>query len=245
MLPKAFVAIEDRRFYHHFGIDPLGLARAFVDQLSRRGGGMQGGSTLTQQLAKNLFLTPERTLSRKVQEAILAVWLERKLHQGPDPRALSEPRLFRRRRLWHRGGGAALFRQARPHSSRLPRPRCSPVLQGAGAARAEPRSRRRRGRAEVVLADMRDQGYVTDGMAKVALGARRPGRREPGGGAANYAADFVMDTLDDSIGALDGDIIVDDDDRFAHCRRRPSSARRGARRRRAASSMSARARSSR
>jgi penicillin-binding protein 1A len=76
-LPKAFVAIEDHRFYDHFGIDPLGIARALVRNILRSGGPLQGGSTLTQQLAKNLFLTQERTASRKIQEAILALWLER------------------------------------------------------------------------------------------------------------------------------------------------------------------------
>ncbi len=77
MLPKAFVAIEDRRFYSHWGVDPLGIFRAVVRNVTGRGG-MQGGSTLTQQLAKNLFLTQERTFSRKIQEAILALWLEHK-----------------------------------------------------------------------------------------------------------------------------------------------------------------------
>src|SRR5690606_33240356 len=67
-LPKAFVAIEDRRFYDHFGIDPIGITRAIYRNL--HGGRLtQGGSTLTQQLAKNLFLTQERTASRKIQEA--------------------------------------------------------------------------------------------------------------------------------------------------------------------------------
>src|SRR5205085_10617026 len=76
-LTKAFVAIEDRRFYYHFGVDPLGILRAVIANASGSGG-TQGGSTLTQQLAKNLFLTQERTISRKFQEAILALWLERK-----------------------------------------------------------------------------------------------------------------------------------------------------------------------
>ncbi|MBN9012490.1 MAG: transglycosylase domain-containing protein, partial [Rhizobiales bacterium] len=76
-LPKAFIAIEDRRFYSHYGIDPLGIARAAVANLLHRGVS-QGGSTLTQQLAKNLFLTQERTLQRKLQEAELALWLEHK-----------------------------------------------------------------------------------------------------------------------------------------------------------------------
>jgi penicillin-binding protein 1A len=74
-LPEAVVAIEDRRFYHHFGIDLIGLARAVVANL-RAGHTVQGGSTITQQLAKNLFLTPDRTLKRKVQEALMALWLE-------------------------------------------------------------------------------------------------------------------------------------------------------------------------
>lgn len=76
-LPGALMAVEDRRFRAHFGLDPLGLARAAIANL-RAGRVVQGGSTLTQQLAKNLFLTPERSLRRKVQEAMLALWLERR-----------------------------------------------------------------------------------------------------------------------------------------------------------------------
>ena len=74
-LPTALLAIEDRRFSPHFGLDPLGLLRAAWVNLTT-GRVAQGGSTLTQQLAKNLFLTPERSLRRKVQEAMLALWLE-------------------------------------------------------------------------------------------------------------------------------------------------------------------------
>jgi penicillin-binding protein 1A len=74
-LPKAVIATEDRRFYGHFGIDPVGLIRAAFANLSA-GHVVQGGSTITQQLAKNLFLTPERSLTRKIQETLLALWLE-------------------------------------------------------------------------------------------------------------------------------------------------------------------------
>lgn len=74
-LPQAVIATEDRRFYSHFGIDLIGLARAtYVNLRARRL--VQGGSTLTQQLAKNLFLTPERSVKRKIQELLLALWLE-------------------------------------------------------------------------------------------------------------------------------------------------------------------------
>jgi penicillin-binding protein 1A len=74
-LPKAVIATEDRRFYSHFGIDPIGLLRASIADL-RAGHVVQGGSTITQQLAKNLFLTPERSPARKVRETLLALWLE-------------------------------------------------------------------------------------------------------------------------------------------------------------------------
>jgi penicillin-binding protein 1A len=76
-IPNAFIAIEDRRFYSHFGIDLIGLSRAMVSNI-QAGGIVQGGSTLTQQLAKNLFFTPERTIERKIQEAMLSIWIERK-----------------------------------------------------------------------------------------------------------------------------------------------------------------------
>jgi penicillin-binding protein 1A len=72
---KAVLATEDRRFFEHFGIDFIGLARAMSEN-ARAGGVVQGGSTLTQQLAKNLFLTNERSLERKIKEAFLALWLE-------------------------------------------------------------------------------------------------------------------------------------------------------------------------
>ena len=76
-VPQAFIAIEDRRFYDHHGVDPMGIGRALGANVMRRGVS-QGGSTITQQLAKNLFLTQDRTYTRKIQELVLALWLERK-----------------------------------------------------------------------------------------------------------------------------------------------------------------------
>jgi penicillin-binding protein 1A len=77
-VPKAFVAIEDRWFYWHFGFNPWGIARSQIYDWTHRGGPLRGGSTITQQLARNLFLTPNQTYRRKAQELILAVWLEMK-----------------------------------------------------------------------------------------------------------------------------------------------------------------------
>jgi len=80
-VPAAFVAIEDRRFYHHFGIDLIGVGRAVISNL-RHGHVRQGGSTITQQLAKTAFLSPERTLRRKAQEVFIALWLEARLSKA-------------------------------------------------------------------------------------------------------------------------------------------------------------------
>ncbi|MDT8760445.1 PBP1A family penicillin-binding protein [Sphingomonas psychrotolerans] len=78
-LPKhvgaAFVAIEDRRFFGHMGVDPRGILRAFLHNATSDGGS-QGGSTITQQLAKNAFLTSDRTVTRKLREVMIAFWLE-------------------------------------------------------------------------------------------------------------------------------------------------------------------------
>ena len=77
-VPRAFLAAEDRRFYSHFGVDPVGIARALrTDVKARRI--VEGGSTITQQIARTLFLTPDQTLKRKLQEAALAVSIERRM----------------------------------------------------------------------------------------------------------------------------------------------------------------------
>jgi penicillin-binding protein 1A len=80
-LIKATLATEDRRFYEHFGIDIPGTMRALVTN-ARAGGVVQGGSSITQQLAKNLFLSNERTIERKVKEAFLAIWLETRISKN-------------------------------------------------------------------------------------------------------------------------------------------------------------------
>ena len=77
-VPAAFVAIEDHNFYHHMGFDAGGIIRSFFRNLLHRHGPLAGGSTITQQLARNLFLTPDQTYRRKAQELMLAFWLERR-----------------------------------------------------------------------------------------------------------------------------------------------------------------------
>ena len=109
-LIKAVLATEDRRFYEHFGIDVLGTFRALVTN-ARAGGVVQGGSSITQQLAKNLFLSQRAHHRAQDQGGVPRALARGAPHQERDPEALSRPRLYGRRRLRRRRGGAVLFRQ--------------------------------------------------------------------------------------------------------------------------------------
>ena len=206
-LPKAFVAIEDKRFYSHFGIDPVGISRAVLRDVTGRGA-VEGGSTLTQQLAKNLFLTQERTLSRKIQEAILALWLERKYskHQilelylnrvyfgsGAYGVEAAAQKYFGKSARFVTLPEAALLAGLMKSPTRL-----APNHNLAGANE----------RAAQVITAMAEQRQITEAQAKTALANPAQVRRDKTAGSINYAADYVMDALDDTVGAIDEDIVV-------------------------------------
>ncbi len=206
-LPKAFIAIEDRRFYSHYGVDPLGMGRALVRDIIGRGA-VEGGSTLTQQLAKNLFLTQERTLSRKIQEAILAVWLERRyskdqilelylnrVYFGSGAYGVegAAQKYFGKSARYVSLSEAALLAGLMKSPSKL-----APTRNPAGAAE----------RATQVITAMAEQGHITEAQAKMALANPAQVWRDKTAGAINYAADYVMDALDDTVGAIDEDIVV-------------------------------------
>jgi len=206
-LPKAFIAIEDRRFYSHWGVDPQGIGRALLRNVSGRGG-MQGGSTLTQQLAKNLFLTQERTISRKMQEAILALWLE---HKYSKDQILE---LYLNRVYFGSGayGVEAASQRYFGHSARNATLSESAVLAGLMKAPSKlAPDRNPEGaseRAAQVVTAMAQEGHISEAMAKTALAHPARAMKEQTGGSINYAADYVMDMLDDTIGAIDQDIVV-------------------------------------
>ncbi|MHB2167282.1 transglycosylase domain-containing protein [Alsobacter sp. R-9] len=207
-LPKAFVAIEDRRFYDHEGIDPVGIARAVFRNVTRTGSSMQGGSTLTQQLAKNLFLTQERTASRKIQEAILAIWLE---HNYSKDQILE----LYLNRVYFGSGAYGVEAAAQKYFGKSARSATlSEAAILAGLVQAPSRLAPNRNpeaaqaRATLVLAAMARDGFITDQMAKIALSNPPEAVRPGGAGSVNYAADYVMDVLDDFIGTIDKDIVV-------------------------------------
>ena len=206
-LPKAFVAIEDRRFYEHFGIDPIGISRAIANNLRGRSG-VQGGSTLTQQLAKNLFLTQERTAARKIQEAILSLWLERTYTKDQ----ILELYL---NRVYFGSGAYGVEAAAQRYFNKSARSvTIAEAAMLAGLVQAPTRLAPNRNpeaatrRAQLVIGAMAEQGFISQAAAKTALTAPAEVPERVGAGSVNYAADYVMDVLDDFIGAIDGDVTV-------------------------------------
>src|SRR3954468_9354590 len=207
-LPKAFLAIEDRRFYSHYGVDPFGIARAVAANVLHRGVS-QGGSTLTQQLAKNLFLTQERTVMRKLQEVILSVWLERKYSKdelldlylnrvyfgsGAYGVEAAAQRYFGKSARQVKVGEAAMLAGVVKSPSRL-----APNRNPAGAER----------RAQAVLAAMGELGFITETMMKTAQAQPARSVKPAGAGSVNYVADWIMDVLDDLVGRIEQDLVVE------------------------------------
>ena len=206
-LPKAFVAIEDRRFYEHFGIDPVGVTRALLRDVTGARD-IEGGSTLTQQLAKNLFLTRERTLSRKIQEAILALWLERRYSKDQ----ILELYL---NRVYFGSGAYGVEAAAQKYFGKSARfVTLSEAALLAGLMKSPTKlapNRNLKGaneRAAQVITAMAEQGHISEAMAKLALANPAEVKRDKSAGSINYAADYVMDALDDTVGAIDEDIVV-------------------------------------
>jgi penicillin-binding protein 1A len=206
-VPKAFVAIEDRRFYDHFGVDPFGIARAAIANIIHRGVS-QGGSTITQQLAKNLFLTQERTLQRKMQEVLLALWLERKFSKtqilelylnrvyfGAGAYGIEQAA----QRYFGKPAGQLTLAEAAMLAGIVRAPsRLAPTRNFAGAER----------RAQTVLKVMTDLNLIGPANERMALANPPKIVEQSGNGAINYVADWVMDTLNDVIGHVDEDIVV-------------------------------------
>jgi penicillin-binding protein 1A len=207
-LPKAFIAIEDRRFYSHYGIDPLGILRAAVTNVLHRGVS-QGGSTLTQQLAKNLFLTQERTLQRKLQEAELALWLERK-HSKAEILELYLNRVYfgsgaygveaAAQRYFGKSAKNVTLAEAAMLAGLVKSPsRLAPNRNPEGAE----------ARAQTVLAAMADAKFITEAQAQASIGHPSYNVKPAGAGTVNYVADWIGEVLDDLVGQIDQSIVVE------------------------------------
>lgn len=199
-VPAAFIAIEDQRFYWHPGFDPVGMTRAVVANV-RAGRVVQGGSTLTQQLAKNLFLTPDQNMRRKTQELMLAVWLELKFTKE-EILALYLNRVYfgggaygieaASQRYFDKGADRLTVGEAALLAGLLKAPsRYSPVSEGERAA----------ARATVVLDEMADAGVITEAQRSAAVAEPVRVSRT----LASQHAQYFIDWLDKSIRGLVGE----------------------------------------
>ncbi|MGI8839876.1 MAG: transglycosylase domain-containing protein [Caulobacteraceae bacterium] len=207
-VPAAFVAIEDRRFYEHPGFDAMGIARAIVTDLGE-GRPSQGASTITQQLARNLYLSGERTLERKAQELVYAVELER---------AYTKRQILGMyvSRVYFGSGAYGIEAAARRYFNK---PAARLTLKEAAILAGIPKSptaydpaeqpAAAEGRADLVLSAMAETGAITEAQrAKAAAASPRVWKAAPGA-PAQYFVDWLDGQARALIGARKEDLIVD------------------------------------
>jgi penicillin-binding protein 1A len=207
-VPNAFIAIEDRRFRSHLGIDPVGLSRAAVQNMIS-GHVVQGGSTLTQQLAKNLFLSPQRTFDRKAQEAVLALYLE---HRYSKNQILT---LYLNRIYF--GAGvfgieAASQKFFGKHASELSLTEAAMIAGSVKApARYNPLSDIDAGlaRAQLVLRAMQEAGFIDDATRALAQATRPRIVLANGTPGSGWFADWVVAHLGEYVDTAAEPIIVE------------------------------------
>lgn len=205
----ALLATEDRRFYYHHGIDPIGIARAMVVNLMA-GRTVQGGSTLTQQLAKNLFLTHERSLKRKIQETLLALWLEREFTKDEILTAYIN-------RVYFGSGAYGIDAAARVY---FDKPATQLNLEEsaliAGLLKAPSRYSPRnnpslaKARTKVVLSAMADAGYIRKDQAEAEFSFPPMPYIKPKANylTERYFTDWLMDIVPKYIGTVSENITV-------------------------------------
>ena len=207
-VPQAVIAIEDRRFYQHFGVDLLGLLRAgFTNLQARRV--VEGGSTITQQLAKNLFLQPDRTIERKFQEMILAFWLESKFTKD-------EILQLYLNRVYYGAGAVGIERAAQRFFSRSAREVnlaqaaiLAAVLKAPSAYNPINHPDRATARARLVVNGMVEAGFITRSEADRSATLKTAVKVSNYLPATQYIVDYVSEQLPDLIGKYDQSIVVE------------------------------------
>ena len=207
-VPNAVIAIEDRRFRSHYGVDPIGLLRAAYTNYSS-GRLVQGGSTLTQQLAKNLFLNPERTIERKLQEVVLAVWLES--HFTKDEIL----QLYLNRVYF--GAGATGIEKAAQVYFQKPASELSVgeaatlagVLKAPSATNPISNPKAAAERARLVLLAMADVGFITRQEAEAIASQPAEARAQAFASAKYYVVDWVSEQLPEFVKDYEQSLVVE------------------------------------
>ena len=206
-VPAAFVAIEDRRFYQHFGIDVVGLASVAVESV-KAGGVTRGASTITQQVAKNLFLTPDQTLGRKVQEALLAVWLEHNYSKDQILELYLNRVNFGHEKYGIEAAAQFYFGKSARNISLSEAAMLAGSLQAPSRLNPKGNQQLIEARQKLVLQAMAKEGYISPAEAKAAT--IDPGQivRTKVAGSESYVADWVEGLVTAYIGDIKEDVVV-------------------------------------
>ncbi len=200
---NAFLAIEDRRFYSHWGVDPRGLVRAALNNLGS--GGTQGGSTITQQLAKITFLTPERSLTRKAREMLIAFWLEGWLTKDQIlERYLSN--VYFGDNVYGLRAASLHYFYRQPERLTLPQAAMLAGLVQAPSRLAPTRNpKAAQKRAKMVITAMAAAGFIDAAKARATEPARLDVRTRNTVPTGTYFADWAMPAARDLAGATYGE----------------------------------------
>ncbi|QYO77040.1 PBP1A family penicillin-binding protein [Devosia salina] len=206
-VPAAFIASEDRRFMSHFGVDPIGLMSVAIEMIEARGV-TRGASTLTQQVAKNLFLTPDQTLGRKVQEAILAIWLE----QNYTKEEILELYM---NRVYFGAGATGIEAAAQTYFGVSARnlslgqaAMLVGILPAPSAYNPKTNPEKAKERQQIVLNLMAREGYITQEEANAAKIDPNQTVRTVVAGSESYVADWVESLMTAYIGEIESDVVV-------------------------------------
>ncbi len=204
---QALIAIEDRRFRYHYGIDPFGLARAMVAN-ARAGRIVQGGSTLTQQLAKNLFLDPDRTLERKLQEMVLAIWLETKFSKDEILQLYLNRVYYGSGAVGIEKAAQAYFKKSAQDLTLAEAAILAGVLKAPSTYNPVANPLASNDRAKLVIEAMIEEGYVTHADAQTAADQPAAARASDYLPSTNYIVDWVNEQLPSLVKTYDQSIIV-------------------------------------
>ena len=206
-VPAAVIAIEDKRFMSHPGVDPIGIVAAVIDNITE-GRIARGGSTLTQQLAKNLFLTPDQNIGRKIQEALLSIWLEQNYSKDQILELYLNRVYFGAGTYGIEAASQRYFAKSARNLSLGEAAIMAGLLQAPSRLSPDRHPEAAAARARVVLNEMAAEGYISEKEAAAAAIDPNKRIRTRVAGAEYYVADWVETLMDAYIGSVDEDVVV-------------------------------------
>jgi penicillin-binding protein 1A len=206
-IPVTFLATEDERFRNHVGVDPRALLRALWQNI-RAGRYVQGGSTLTQQLSKNIFLSPDKKLSRKAQEMMLSIWMERDFTKD-ELLEMYLSRIYFGSGAWGlESASLRYFDKPAAELSLAEAAMLSGLLNAPSAANPVANFDRAKARQHVILDSMDAQGLLGENIAAAAKAETLTIHSPKDTEGAQYFVDWIWEDLEDRIGVPSQDIVV-------------------------------------